>query len=265
MRYSIISVVLISGIYGVMLESNTDIQAHQLFIGLHLAGLGGISMAALSVNKKISLGKRIWVFLVLQLIAFRVAYFPVMVLSATVACYSEWLLITAIPELPIKIFPMFFISASLLFAIFSELLFFSLNGEKAAALVIVCIMIPMTMISFSTREDFTVLPDHNWINNMSLPEIRLPEQNPYLTVSQTQEINIAQQVVALAGALLYPLIPNSPWAITSKGILEHAYRDNPAGSSLDRLNDHYAAFIAAHRFVTNASKKSKNAGSSKTL
>ena len=120
-------------------------------------------------------------------------------------------------------------------------------------------MIPMGMISFSTKDDLTLFPGGNWSGNMTLPEIQFPKQNPYLFENRTQETNPAQKIVAIAGAMLYPLIPNSPWALASKGVLEQAYRDNPAGSSRDRLADHYAAFLAAHKYVRKATKNAKDA------
>ena len=124
MKYSLFVVVLISGVYGAVLESNPEIHAHELLIGLHLAGLGAMFAVTLPVLKTISSVNRILVFMVLQLVAFRITYFPFMVLSATSACYSEWLMIKAAPELPIKIFPIFFICAVLMFAAISYLLFF---------------------------------------------------------------------------------------------------------------------------------------------
>ena len=116
-------------------------------------------------------------------------------------------------------------------------------------IIVVVLGLPALMISFSSKADLTFLPDNNWTDLQHHPKVRNPQQNPYWSNIQNNKMNPAKKVVALAGAILYPIIPESPWAQMSKGMLEQAYRNNPDGTSHDRLNDHYAAFLVAFKKI----------------
>ena len=263
MNYPLIALLILTCVYGAAVELDPDKQALHLYIGLHLAGLGAIISVTISILIAIpSKGGR-FLLMLLQLSAFRIAYFPVMVLSATVACYSEWLMLKIAPGLPVKIFPIFFLSAAIMFVLISELLIRSFKGEIVPAVLVVVISTPMLLISFSTLEDFTFLPDNNRFDITPLPEVTLPKRNPYL--SEDVRGNVSQQLVAVAGSLLYPLIPDAPWSQAAKGTLEMAYRINPEGSSQDRLYDHYAAFLAAHHNVYGNLKNSNNISRASSL
>lgn len=238
-----------AAIFGSMLELQITIQARHLFFGLHLAALGALTSIALLQWKTLKTFKSRLFFLFLLFIVFRVAYFPVMVLSATVACYSEWFLLRFVPDCPVRVFPAFLISAVLMFAAVALSLLFALQGKRSAWYLVIVLLAPMALISLSSHQDLSLFPDQYAHEIKPLPEVRFPDRNPYWAGLENDILNPAQKLVALAGALLYPLIPGSPWATASKGMLEHAYRSNPSGSSADRLKDHYAAFISAHRFT----------------
>lgn len=125
---------------------------------------------------------------------------------------------------------------------------FALQDKRSAWFPVILLLAPMAIISFSSYQDISLLPDQHIDDINPFTEVRLPDRNPYWAGLDNNNLNPAQKLIALAGALLYPLIPGSPWATASKGTLEHAYRSNPSGSSADRLKDHYVAFINAHQF-----------------
>ncbi len=250
MNYIVFLIILVAAaVYGSILELHIAIQARHLFFGLHLAAFGALTSIALIQWKTQKTLKSRLFFLFLLFFIFRIAYFPVMVLSATVACYSEWLLLLFLPNCPVRVFPAFLISTVLMFAAIALSVSFALQGKRSAWFLVIILLAPMTLISLSSHQDLLLFPDQYASEIKPLPEVRFPNQNPYWDGLEDDSLNPAQKLLALAGALLYPLIPSSPWATAAKGILEHAYRSNPSGSSAERLKDHYAAFISAHRYT----------------
>ncbi len=181
----------------------------------------------------------------LQLLAFRIAYFPIVVFSATVSCYTELLLNTLGVDTPIKIFPELFVSAAVFFAMISYTLFWALTERLAVQVLIVILGLPAVLISFANQQDFTVLPDNNWAD-LQLPMVSLPKANPYDAALKANN-SLGQKVIGLSGYVLYDYIPNSPWAQAVQGTLEQAYLNHPEGNAHDQLTYHYAAFLAAHR------------------
>ena len=130
MKYLPIFLLTSLAVLGLSVEINPNSQAWQLFSGFHLAGLSAITCVSLWGLKQLPSKAKRYSFIVSQLLAFRIAYFPVVVFSATVACYSELLLQYLPIDLPIKIFPALFVSAALLFAFINYVLFLALKGKK---------------------------------------------------------------------------------------------------------------------------------------
>ncbi len=246
MKYIPLLFVLILSIFGLSVELNPIAQSWQLLVGFHLAELAALTELSLRNLKQLSTTKRYW-FIGLQLLAFRIAYFPIVVFSATVSCYTELVLQKLGIDLPIQVFPELFVSAAVFFAAMSWVLFWALK-ERAALFGLIAILgLPAVLISFADRQDLTLLPDNNWAD-IQLPKVSLPQANPY-GVALTANNSLGQKMIGLSGFLLYEYIPNSTWAQAVQGTLEQAYLKNPNGNAHDQLTYHYAAFLAAHRAV----------------
>ena len=83
MKYLPISLVFLLAVFGLSIEINPNSQAWQLFSGFHLAGLSAITCVTLWGYKQLPSNVKRFSFIALQLMAFRIAYFPVVVFSAT--------------------------------------------------------------------------------------------------------------------------------------------------------------------------------------
>jgi hypothetical protein len=249
MNYLPLILLTLLAVFGISVEMNPAAQAWQLFTGFHLAGLAAMACMSLWGLKKLPIMAKRYAFVILQLLAFRIAYFPIVVFSATVACHSELLLEHLPVYLPIKIFPALFVSAALMFAAIAYVLFWALKGKAVLYALMVVLGIPALLISFADRQDLTFLPDNNWADIDPLPIITQPQANPYLSGVTSSHSSAGQKMIGLAGSALYEFIPKAPWSQAVQGTLEQAYRNHPDGNSHDQLTYHYAAFLAAHQTI----------------
>ncbi|MEI7997645.1 MAG: hypothetical protein WCH01_22385 [Methylococcaceae bacterium] len=64
-------------------------------------------------------------------------------------------------DLAIKIFPAMFVSAALIFAAISFILFWALKGKTMLYVLMVVLGIPALLISFIYQKVLTILPDNN--------------------------------------------------------------------------------------------------------
>lgn len=249
MNYLPFILLILLAIFGISIEMNPAAQAWQLFTGFHLAGLAAMTCMSLWGLKKLpTTGKR-YGFILLQLMAFRIAYFPMVVFSATVACYLELLLQQFPGDWSIKIFPVFFVSAALLFATIAYVIFLALKGKVAICGLLIVLGIPALLISFADTQDLTFLPDDNWTDIQPLPPISQQQANPYLPDVTSTHNSAGKKMIRLAGRVLYEFIPKAPWSQMVQGILEQEFRSHPDGNSHSQLTDHYAAFLAAHQAI----------------
>ncbi len=235
---------LLLALFGISVELNPNAQAWQLLVGFHAAGLVAFTCVSVWGAKQLSKIKR-YGFMGLQLLAFRIAYFPIVVFSATVSCYTELLFDAFGFDVPLKIFPELFVSAAVFFALMSYALFWALKGRFAVQALIVILGWPAVLISFANQQDLIILPDNNWAD-LQLPTVGLPHSNPYGAALKANN-SLGQKMIGLSGYVLYDHIPNSPWARAVQGTLEQAYLKHPDGNAHDQLTYHYAAFLAAHR------------------
>jgi hypothetical protein len=234
---------------GISIEMNPTARPWQLFVGLHLAGLAAMAYVSLSLMKSLPTKIKRYGFVVLQLLAFRIAYFPIVVFAATVACYVELLLQDLPGNVPFRIFPALLVSAALMFAAINWILFQALKGKAGFYVLIIIMTIPALLISFADRHDLTVLPDNNWSDIQSLPAIAQPQANPYVLGYESNQFSAGQKLTAFAGRVLYEFIPQAKWSQAVQGTLEQEFRNKPGGNSHDQLRSHYAAFLAAHQAI----------------
>ena len=244
MKFIPLLFLILLALFGVSVELNPNAQAWQLLIGFHAAGLAAMTWVSLWGLRQRPKAKGFW-FIGLQLLAFRIAYFPIVVFSATVSCYIELLVDILGFNVPIKIFPELFVSAAVFFALINYALFLALTGRFSVLALIVILGWPAVLISFANQQDLTILPDNNWAD-LQLPTVSLPQANPYGAALKADN-SLGQKMIGLSGYVLYDYIPNSPWAQAVQGTLEQAYLKHPEGNAHDQLTYHYAAFLAAHR------------------
>jgi hypothetical protein len=181
------------------------------------------------------------------LIAWRIAYFPVMVLAGTAAAMGEWLSYQ-LPFVPVWIYPTFFVGMAVSQGLIAYLVSLMIKGKWLVYIPALILAAPAVLISFSTPGDLTLLPDYNWSPTGALPPVAQPAANPYLS-DDVRDTGFAPRTVQLAGAALYEIIPDVPWSNAVKGTLERAFKENPRGTTRDRLDEHYGAFLAAHELI----------------
>lgn len=243
---------------GSVVDGTRPLPQPALFLGLHIASLGGVAIGA-GLAKRIvpALGRGLpggegtveaparWIALLAALAAWRLAYFPIMVFSGHVASIGEWLLIAF--GLTIVVYPLFLLSV---FAI-----------HTAAGLAAVALLRPphrfarplvgaafavAAAVSFNQWSDVTLLPDRVTSIDAPVPAMRPEADNPYLPALVAPGYWPNQRVVLVAAGLTYETIPPSPWATSVKAVLEGLFHEKPYGSTADRVLEHYLAYHSAH-------------------
>jgi hypothetical protein len=66
-------------------------------------------------------------------------------------------------------------------------------------------------------------------------------------ILREQELSLPSCALAWNALVTYPLVPESPWGAAMKGTLEALALANPVATSRDRVDEHYLAYLAAHR------------------
>ena len=89
MNYLPFILLALLAVFGISIEMDPTAKPWQLFTGLHLAGLGAMACMSLWALKDLPTKNKRYGFVILQFLAFRIAYFPIVVFAATVACYSD--------------------------------------------------------------------------------------------------------------------------------------------------------------------------------
>lgn len=177
----------------------------------------------------------------LAVLAWRVAYFPIMVFSGFIASLSEMLVGL--------VYPTFLLSAWALHGVVGWCVTFCWPPDRerwqplavAAPLALVA-----CMVSFTGLGDLRLLPDQPWTAAPTLLRVEDPVANPYLPRLAQPGYSPPGRVLLLCAGLTYGLIPSSPWARAVKGTLEAEMNRNPHGSTQQRVEEHYRAYLAAH-------------------
>ena len=186
--------------------------------------------------------------LIATLVAWRLAYFPIMVFSGHVASIVEWSCLGV--GLPVVVYPAFLLNVATMHA-----------ASAVAAGVIVRppwpwlrwaiapAFIVATLVSFMKPVDFHPLPDRMATLDAPVPAPRADQGNPYFDALVAPGYFPTQRVMLLAAGVTYTTIPASPWATTVKAVLEGDFAANPHGATADRVAEHYLAYQAAHPFL----------------
>jgi hypothetical protein len=199
------------------------------------------------------------------LLAWRLAYFPLMVICGWLASVGEWVLWSA--GAPSVVYPTFL---SLLFALNLAIGWIATAAVVASApaasrpsagftrwlrdpprpllWAIGAAALPLAaMVSFSTPRDLVWFGDAPWRVARPIPPIHAPERNPYALILREHELALPSRVLAWNALVTYPLVPESPWGAAMKGTLEALALENPIATSRDRVDEHYLAYLAAQR------------------
>jgi hypothetical protein len=237
-----------------------------LFWSFLLLGLAGLALGvALRARRDRNVARRS-LAAAAALLAWRVSYFPLMVICGWQAALGEWV-IHALTGRSL-VYPTFL------------LLILGLNlavGAIAAAAVLIpegeaargrlqplrdlwhrpprpllwalgALALPVAaMVSFSRPSDLVLFGDAPWREPRPIPEIHEPALNPYAKIMAEHDLPWPSWVLALNAAVTYPLVPEGPWGAAMKGTLEALALARPIATSRDRVDEHYLAYLAAHR------------------
>lgn len=250
---------------GFWLDAQSGITQPMLFWSFLAFGLTGCALGcALNARRDPSTLRRA-LAAVASLVAWRVAYFPLMVISGWLASVGEWLLLPLLGRS--LIYPTF---VSLILAInlvistiasaavtvpaassgrarFGRLGALLSRPPRPLLWAIGAAALPVAfMVSFSKPSDLVLFADRPWSQPRRVPEIHAPEHNPYAIIMREHQMALPAQVLAFNALITYPLVPESPWGAAMKGTLEFLALENPIATSLQRIDEHYLAYLAAH-------------------
>ena len=231
------------GVWGVFLDSAEALPQTGLWAALHVASLGGTALGLAATWREPRLLRVIG-----AIVAWRLAYFPIMVFSGHVASIVEWSCLGV--GLPVFVYPAFLLNVVWMHtvsALGSSLVVRPpwpwLRWAVAPAFVVAA------LVSFMKPADFHPLPDRVPTLDAPIPAPRAERANPYFEALVGPGYFPTQRVMLLAAGLTYATIPPSPWATTVKAVLEGDFEVNPHGATADRVREHYLAYHAAHAYL----------------
>ena len=233
---------------GDTIDRSSSLNQNLLFTANYGASLGGAGLgAAWILRRSESLARGLAAALAI-LIGWRVAYFPVMVFSGHVASISEWL--QGSVGMTAWVYPLFLINEAALHTGVALLAGSALlTSSWTARIGAVAGLLLACSVSFTQLADLTLQPDSIWEIEAEVPPLVEPEANPYLPAVSAPCYGLNQRVMLVAAGLTYETIPNAPWARGVRSALEESFRQNPFGSTHDRVLEHYVAYHSAHALI----------------
>ena len=235
--------------WGVWIDRTQPLPQTALFAALQLASLGGAALGLALGWRRADTPARRALFALGALLAWRLAYFPLMVFSGHVASVGEWVL-AATGLLPILVYPVFLLSVAVLHVgvAFAATLVVA-PPRPWMALAVAPAFLVAAFVSFGKPSDLAPLPDRFARVDGPVPAPRAPLANPYLPALVGPGYLPNQRIMLVAAGLTYETIPPSPWARTVKAVLEGLFVENPSGSTADRVLEHYQAYRSAHPWI----------------
>lgn len=259
-------VALVAAGWGVWLDTQVELRQPMLFWPFLVLGLAGsaLGFAFGMRNDRNLLRGLIAAFGVL--LAWRFSYFPFMVVAGWKGSLGEAVVhgVTG-TSLVYPFFLFFLFVQNLGVAIIASAAVASPQGEpsqgslqflrnivhrpprKLLWLIAVFALPVAGMVSFSTQQDYVLFNDAPWTENREPPPIHDPQVNPYSVILKEHELSLPAKVLAFNALITYPLVPESPWGGAMKGTLEALALENPQATTRDRIDEHYFAYMAAHR------------------
>ncbi|HHM05598.1 MAG TPA: hypothetical protein ENJ19_07630 [Gammaproteobacteria bacterium] len=240
---------LILGALGLGFDHLARLNQAPLFLAFQLASLTGTGFAVTSLWGKVQGPVLRAVVVVGAFIVWRVSYFPIMVFAGWVATLGEWVAVQ-LDVVPVVIYPTFFLAMALMnwAAVMAGGRLLYTKKLRWAPLAVSAFAIAC-LVSFTSSEDWTVLPDYNFAITQPAPAYFPPVGNPYYEAVGRPQYNLAEDVLLFASGAMYSFIPSGPWSSAVKGYLEQAFRDMPKASSARRVTEHYVAFRSAQSFI----------------
>lgn len=262
---------LIAVVRGFLLDARPEVTQPELFWSFLTLGLAGALLGAGLGLRHERKNWRLVLGTVGALIAWRVSYFPLMVVSGWKASIVEWLTFNTIgvtfiyPTFLLLLFAQNFVIGAIAGAAVAvppeapefqgrlgRLRKLIYAPPRKALWALATVALPIAFLtSFSDAEDYVLFADSPWRESRELPPIGAIERNAYVEILNEHAGEMGPGSLVLAGnaAVTYPLVPESPWGAAMKGTLEQESRANPMASSTDRLNEHYLAYMAAHQRI----------------
>ncbi|NOY61774.1 MAG: hypothetical protein GXP10_01250 [Gammaproteobacteria bacterium] len=235
--------------FGLWLDGRTTLEQWPLFMAFQSASLAGAALAVAWLWPRLPGVARRTILIVAALIIWRVSYFPIMVWAGWVTTLADWLVVQT-GLLPSTIYPLFLLTVALMNS--AAIITGALAVEHKSRVVLPLLslaFIVAAMVSFTSKDDLTLLPDNNIAIHQSPPLAKPPVENSYFAVLDRADYNAAEWVLIFASASMYSAIPPTPWSTIVKGVLEEEFRAEPKASSAERVREHYLAFRSAHRYM----------------
>ena len=232
------------------MDSQPTISIGTLFFAFYGASLSGLLIGLLVAWQHVIVLRQRISLLLLALIVWRIAYFPFFVLAGWAATWSDWFFFTLAASFSV-VYSVFLFVILLLHAIAVATAWIALHNRRW---IVVLTAFPFCthaiLVNFNQSEDFSLLPDRTIQRSATIPSVIPKEGNIYSTLLQHDRYNFAQRALLHSGRILYTLIPKAPWSATVKKIIAHGIRNNPVGSSADRIYEHYISYVAAHPCIS---------------
>jgi len=234
---------------GFWLDKMLVLNHTAIYTAFQLTSLSGALTAAVWWFGRVTKPIHCLYILLAVLLAWRISYFPIMVFSGWFATLGERVEYI-IPVLPHVIYPVFLVFMYVLHGI-GGLAAGSLVTFQARRLMVITIpaFIIAILVSFTSIEDLTVLPDRQTKLSQPLPPVGEPVANPYLAALNEEGYNFSQRVLLFSAGSIYSFIPNTPWSGAVKGTLEEAFNRHPNSTTANRIKEHYLAYHVAHKQI----------------
>jgi len=231
--------------WGVLIDQVDPLDQVVLWAGLQVASLTGALLGLAAMFPHAETKRQRWMFALAALVAWRLAYFPIMVFSGHVASIGEWLLLLG--GAPVIVYPIFLVAVAAIHAAAAAAATLVVAPpHRAARLVLVPAFFVAACVSFLSWRDLGPLPDTAWSLDAPVPAPVTQGRNPYLPALTGPGYWPNQRVILLAAALTYDTIPPSPWATTVKHTLEKLFDELPHAATRDRVREHYQGYHSAH-------------------
>lgn len=268
-------------ISGLWLDHMSNLSQSILETGFYISGVIGLFVVTIYY---ISKNRTLWknsLLVLLALIVWRIAYFPIMVLAGYVATWGEAVSI-AISDYSV-VYPFLFLSVALMNAlcmiVSGGVLHFVLNlnqyfkksldntklnspnSSKNSKLMLVSlttftgiVVIPLVVlavgVSFTQPADWHAIPDTSILDDKPLPMAALPEMNPYASALDKPNLSWQHKVLFKAAEITYDYIPeNTRWSQVVKGTLEKEFVETTEISTAFCTKVHLRAFMTAQPFL----------------
>jgi hypothetical protein len=219
-----------------------------LFVAFMASSLIGVSLGRVSRATPQPTSASGVAMLVCCYIGWRVSYFPIMVVAGTGAAFFEFTCVTL--ELTPWVYGPFLLCQFGLHAIVARLAVATVLTNRRGVWIASLIGLALaSCMSFSKLVDVHPLPDRCWSLDAQLTAHE-PAGNPYLKAFDQNRHLLHQQLLLLAAGSTYDVIPHSPWSQAVQGTLEMQFKQNPNGSTVDRVKEHYFGYLAAHSRIT---------------